>query len=280
MSPREINQCSIVEYLANLGINPARKCNGYFMYYSPFRPNEKSPSMKVSSTNLWVDYGDNNCGGTLIDLILKLNPHYSVKQIVQDYNCGVFSFHQPIINREINKGFNHRIKKVQPLQNPILIEYLKLRALDISLCKSYCAEIYYEVNDKNYFGISFKNASSGYEVRNKYAKVCLGKKDVTRMLNGTKSCMIFESWSDFIAFLMLYPKVKSSNDFIVLNSTMMVSRIINELSHYKTIFCALDNDESGMMATKHIQEKFPEQVVSLNHLYTDFKDVNDLLQSI
>lgn len=279
MSPKEINTTSIVEYLAKIGINPAKKYNGYYMYYSPFRPDEKSPSMKVSNANLWVDYGEDNQGGTLIDLILKLNPDYTVKQIVKDFNRSVFSFHQPINNRDINKDYKYRIKNVQALQNPILIEYLIERKLNISLCKKYCNEIYYEVNQKSYFGISFENLSAGFEVRNKYAKVCIGKKDITRIGTKYNSCIIFESWSDFIAFQTLYPKAENSNDFIILNSTMMLSRIKNALSDYKTIFCALDNDESGSRATTEILNNYPEKIVTLNHLYQGFKDVNEYLKN-
>ena len=282
MSPREINKSSIVEYLAKIGIIPARSYNGYCMYYSPFRPLERTPSMKVSDNNLRVDFGNNNEGGTLIDLILKLNPLYTVKQIISDYNNGIFSFQQPVANisREIKKGTRDQIRKIQTLQNPALIEYLKDRRLNINLCKKYCAEIYYVVNHKNYFGVCFENLSSGYEVRNKYAKVCLGKKDITRIENGFNSCVVFESWSDFIAFLTLYPQAESSNDFIILNSTMMLPRISDQLCKYRTVFSALVNDESGMRATDAIQEKYPEKAVPLNHLYLNFKDVNEYLKNV
>ena len=281
LTPREINKGSIVDYLATIGIYPARKYNGYYMYYSPFRAHEKTPSMKVSTTNLWVDFGNNNEGGTLIDLILKLNPHYTVSKIVKDYNNGFFSFQQPIpsIEREIKKDNKTSISKIQELQNPVLIEYLMERRLNISSCKKYCAEIYYEINNRNYFGVSFENLSGGYEVRNKYAKLCLGNKDITKIENGFNSCMMFESWSDFIAFVTLYPKVECSNDFIILNSTMMLSRINDQISQYKTVFSALDNDESGRWATEAFQEKFPEKAVPLNHLYLNFKDVNDCLKN-
>lgn len=280
MSPKEINQTSIVEYLANIGIYPARTYNGYSMYYSPLRPHEKSPSMKVSSSNLWIDFGNNNDGGTLIDLILKLNPGFTISQILRDYNNGIFSFQQPVssIEREIKKENHISIKKIQELQNPILIKYLIGRRLNIACCKKYCMEMYYEVNNKRYFGVSFKNISGGYEVRNKYAKLCLGKKDITRIENGFNSCVVFESWSDFIAFLTLYPKVESSNDFLILNSTMMLPRIDSQINNYKKIFTALDNDESGKSATKACMVKFPEKVVPLNHLYLNFKDVNEYLK--
>lgn len=281
ITAREINKSSIVDYLATIGIHPARTYNGYYMYYSPFRAHEKSPSMKVSTTNLWVDFGNNNEGGTLIDLILKLNPHYTVSKIVKDYNNGTFSFQQPIslIDREIKKENKSNIRKIQALQNPILIEYLMERRLNIDCCKKYCVEIYYEVNNKNYFGVSFENLSGGYEVRNKYAKLCLGNKDITKIENRFNSCVVFESWSDFIAFLTLYPRVECSNDFLILNSTMMLSRINQRLNHYEKIFTALDNDESGIWATKAIQGKFPEKVVPLNYLYLDFKDVNEYLKN-
>lgn len=280
MSPKEINKTSIVDYLATIGIHPARTYNGYYMYYSPLRPHEKSPSMKVSSSNLWIDFGNNNDGGTLIDLILKLNPDLTVSQIVRNYNNGTFSFQQPIssIEREIKKENHSSIKIMQELQNPILIDYLIGRRLNIDYCKKYCAEIYYEVKNKKYFGISFKNLSDGYEVRNKYAKLCLGKKDITRIENGFNSCVVFESWSDFIAFLTLYPKVESSNDFLILNSTMMLPRIDTQINDYKKIYTAFDNDESGRWATKACLAKFPGKVVPLNHLYLNFKDVNEYLK--
>lgn len=95
MTPREINKSSKADYLAGMGINPDRKMNGYYMYYSPIRSAERTPSFKVSIvSNLWVDFEINE-GGTLIDLILKLNPDYTVSKIVADFNKGIFSFHQP-----------------------------------------------------------------------------------------------------------------------------------------------------------------------------------------
>jgi len=36
--------------------------------------------------------------------------------------------------------------------------------------KRYLEEIYYKIDPKNYFGLSFKNNSGGYEVRNRYFK--------------------------------------------------------------------------------------------------------------
>lgn len=47
-------------------------------YLSPYRK-EKTPSFKVDSVkNLWVDFGDGYTEGTIIDLVLKLNPDYRI----------------------------------------------------------------------------------------------------------------------------------------------------------------------------------------------------------
>ena len=37
-------------------------------------------------------------------------------------------------------------------------------------------EIHYQLNGKKYFGVGFQNNSGGFEIRNAYAKICLGKK--------------------------------------------------------------------------------------------------------
>ena len=71
MDSKTINQFPIRNYLAGLGIYPA-KDNGYYgMYHSPLREDHNA-SMKVDyNKNLWIDYGINE-GGTLIDLVMRM----------------------------------------------------------------------------------------------------------------------------------------------------------------------------------------------------------------
>jgi hypothetical protein len=58
----------------------------------------------------------------------------------------------------------------------------------------------------------------------------------------------------------------------------MLPRIDSQINNYKKIYTAFDNDESGRWATKACLAKFPEKVVPLNHLYLNFKDVNEYLK--
>src|SRR5690606_14647141 len=98
------NKFPISSYLAYLGYRPSKNLGSYSLYLSPYR-HENTPSFKVShSKNLWVDYGDGNCGGTLIDLVLKLNPSYDIPQALLEISTvsgPSFSFQQqPIISED------------------------------------------------------------------------------------------------------------------------------------------------------------------------------------
>src|SRR5690554_5974370 len=111
MTAKEINQSVMIsEYLSSKGIFPSKRYNGYSMYLSPFRE-ERSPSLKVSETkNLWIDYGTNE-GGTLIDLVLKMFPNFSVSRAIMEIKANlatssVFSFHSPLnLNYKNDNGF-------------------------------------------------------------------------------------------------------------------------------------------------------------------------------
>lgn len=68
----EANKISIKAYLANRGIHPVKDHGYYGMYRSPFRE-DNNASLKVDyNKNLWIDFGSND-GGTMIDLIMRIN---------------------------------------------------------------------------------------------------------------------------------------------------------------------------------------------------------------
>ena len=80
----------MIDYLAQKDIYPINSKQNIFWFLSPFR-NEKTASFKVDiSTNRFYDFGE-GFGGTLIDLISKLE-NISVKEIIQKFNENSFSF--------------------------------------------------------------------------------------------------------------------------------------------------------------------------------------------
>ncbi|HIP34099.1 MAG TPA: hypothetical protein EYG89_05190 [Bacteroidia bacterium] len=172
-------QICLIKTLQNLGSSPTRETNNDAWFLSPFRTETKA-SFKVSkSLNRWYDYGLGK-GGNTIDLIVLLK-QYSVKETLEflSGNINPFSFHQQPINLTRSDAKSYRIIKVKSLENQALLNYLKSRCIKIEVAKKYCQEIYYEMNGKNYFAICFKNNSGGFEIRNKYFKGCLDKKEIT-----------------------------------------------------------------------------------------------------
>jgi len=97
MNARQANRISIRNYLESIGISPVKSNKRSSLYLAPYRA-ETKPSLKVShDQNLWVDYGNDNKGGTLIDLVLKLNPSYNVSdaiRVIEKSTRSFFSFHQ------------------------------------------------------------------------------------------------------------------------------------------------------------------------------------------
>jgi len=105
MNARQANMVPITDYLNAKGIRPERSNKNFSMYKAPYRE-DTAPSLKVSyRENLWIDYGEDNNGGTLIDLVLKINPNLTVSEAIKDIHQTTnlfFSFHQ---QREIDQNY-------------------------------------------------------------------------------------------------------------------------------------------------------------------------------
>jgi DNA topoisomerase IA len=138
-------------------------------------------------------------------------------------------------------------------------------------------EIEYELNGKKYFGIGFFNNSRGVEIRNKYSKICLGKKDVTLIkneLNVSNEIIIFEGFFDYLTYKNLEKKGNSNSDYLILNSTAMLFKVEETLKKYDKISLFLDNDKNGNATKKAILKKY-ENVEDCSLIYRGFKDLNE-----
>ena len=276
---QELKKISIINILNKLNIESVEKKKEEFWFKAPWR-NEQTASVKCKN-NLFFDFGDSFFKGNTIDFIMKLF-NYNFKDAVkwlQDESVS-FSFHQPenIFPKKIDNKQSYSIIKIQTLQNTILIEYLKSRKLNIELCKKYLVEVYYQLNSKKYFGVGFKNDLGGIEIRNKYAKLCLGKKWYTSIKGKSNQLIVLESWSDFISLMMLFPKTESQFDFVVLNTLSMLNKLDTVYEEYKNVFLALDNDKAGTKATQKYLEILGAKCTDIRYLYKNgSKDLNDYL---
>ena len=164
---------------------------------------------------------------------------------------------------------------MKDIQHPALVQYLKSRKVERQ--KHLIQEIHYQMNDKKYFGIGFKNDSDGYEIRNAYSKICLGKKDITTIKNNSKSLLVFEGFFDFLSFKNIEESLENEpSDYMILNSVSMINKIKNSLETYEKIDLYFDNDEAGNRAVEIIKNE-KNEAEDCRVLYSDFKDLNDWL---
>ncbi len=282
MDSKTINTFPIREYLAGLNIHPAKDRGYYGMYHSPFRE-DSDASMKVDyNKNLWIDYGSNE-GGTLIDLVMRLENCSSGKamQLLEQRISGTPSFsfqgNNTLKEEERKPVTAIRITGVTPLNSPPLIDYLRERKINIDIAKFHCKEINYSVNGKPYFAIGFHNDAGGYELRSKYFKGCTSKA-VTSHTSRQSSCQLFEGFMDYLSFLTMKNWQRSPVDVIVLNSLANLPKVENTLAGYNSVVLFLDNDEAGKRAVHNLRSVC-KGVLDMSTHYGKHKDLNDYLCS-
>tara|TARA_R110000868_G_scaffold113520_2_gene304599 strand:- start:33504 stop:34373 length:870 start_codon:yes stop_codon:yes gene_type:complete len=276
----KLRNIPMINILKRLNIDAIEKKKEQFWFKADWR-NEQTPSVKCEH-NLFYDFGE-GFGGNTVDFIMK---YFSIGflQAVRWLQSEdvIFSFDPPKQNvfLEIKKEKQYRVERIQLLQNRILIDYLNTRKLNIEICKRYLDEVYYRIKDRKYFGVGFRNDRNHFEIRNKYAKLCLGIKWFTWINKSNKSLIVLESWSDFISLLTLYPKCEKSKDFLILNSLSMLSKADQVLNVYSELLFALDNDVAGSNATENCLKKWNSagaRCKDIRYLFHGSKDINDFL---
>jgi DNA primase len=275
MNCTQFNKISVEEILQSLGHFPTKQTEKEAWFLNPFSK-ENNASFKLNKRiNSWYLFSE-GIGGNNIDFMKKyLNA--SISEVLNwAENQNFSSFHQQTKSQKLfNLRKTYEILEVKEIQHPALIQYLKSRKVEAQ--KHLVSEIHYQMNDKKYFGIGFKNDSEGYEIRNAYSKICLGKKDITTIKNNSKSLRIFEGFFDFISFKNIEKFLENeTSDYMILNSVSMINKIKNSLENYEKIDLYFDNDEAGNRAVEIIKNEKIE-AEDCRVLYSDFKDLNDWL---
>lgn len=177
----------------------------------------------------------------------------------------------------------YRQVRVDPLTNPVLLDYLKERGIPPEIAKKTCKEVHFQNKGKWYFAVAFANRSGGYEIRNKYLKGSISPKEITHIRNGSDRCIVLEGFMDYLSYLTLkatHPanrrSEENSPDYVVLNSTGNAGRAIPVLKEYKSVICLLDNDPAGKKVfRKMVEAGCP--VIDKSDCYRAYNDLNDYL---
>ena len=266
----KINIRTVLESFNLFPVKENRKTAFYFA----LDREEKIPSLSVDFVkNKAFDFGTGK-SYDVISIVQQMN-QCSVSEALKYLEKFDFSVQNEFHNEELMQKKEYEILKVRKIQHPALIQYLKSRKVYEQ--KELVKEVEYELNGKKYFGIGFFNNSGGVEIRNKYSKICLGKKDVTLIkneLNVSNEIIIFEGFFDYLTYKNLEKNENSNSDYIILNSTSMLFKVEETLKKYDKISLFLDNDKNGNATKKAILKKY-ENVEDCSLIYQKFKDLNE-----
>lgn len=283
MEAKDANTTPLEQILSAYGRQSVRSYSGYDMYQSPFRE-EGHPSFQVvHSSNTWKDFGTGEFGSA-VDLVMKME-RCSFVQAMDLFETGKFGLAcksaTPERKRPKQEVKKVVINKIAPLQNKILLGYLKeQRGIDPDIAATFCKEIYYkrEGNDKNLFAVAFLNDSGGLEYRNGAGyKGAFVNKDITTINKGSSQCAVFEGFIDFLTYqqMMKGKPEKLDIDFVILNSVAMVEKAIPFLEKHSRLNCFLDNDPAGCAAFSRINQLPATVVNESKYLYPEKKDLNE-----
>ncbi len=264
---------SIRTVLESFNLLPAKE-NRKTAFYFALDREEKIPSLSVDFVkNKAFDFGTGK-SYDVISIVQQINK-CSVSDALKYLQKFDFSASEKERVTEIDYSKNFEIIQVGNIIHPALIQYLKFRKVfeQIHLVK----EIVYRLEGRKFFGIGFLNDSGGYEIRNKYTKICLGQKDVTWIKNGCNTnneVLIFEGFFDYLTYRMIEKEENSIPDHLILNSTAMLFKVRDKIKAYHKISLFLDNDLNGKITKEMIQNDH-DNVEDCSLFYFDFKDLNE-----
>jgi len=289
MTLDEIKQINIRAYLGEMNIHPVKEYRYYGMYHCPYRE-DSNASFKVDyNKNLWYDFGTNE-GGSIIDLLMKLNKCSMIK-VVTEANPYVSTFVNPYDSMSVrqtdnfsfhcDKSFDNKpaitIQNIIPITHPRLIGWVEQRKIDLNLANLYCREIHYQNQSGQFFSIGFRNDKGGYELSSPAGfKGCFPPKDIKTIQNNSNSCLVFEGFWDFLSYLAIQKVEKTKHDAVVLNSVANIEKAMDFLKNHGTIYTYLDNDDAGRKATELIKSA-NSTVYNRSTNYSEYKDLNDYL---
>lgn len=190
-----------------------------------------------------------------------------------------FHLHEPELHEgRASDEAKLAVTEVRPLYAYPLKNYLHERSIPVSVADSFCKEISYDINSRNYYGIGFQNDAGGWEIRNKNFKMSSAPKDITRLGSGAPTAHVFEGFMDFLSYRALHPyEHPRAVDYVVLNGAGLFDRALPFLEEHNQVHLWLDRDVTGLAYTKYalsLGSRFKDE----SGFYEKFKDLNDWLQ--
>jgi hypothetical protein len=272
----EARQMDIVEYLSSLGHNPVKIRNADHWYLSPLR-NENTASFKVNrKLNSWYDHGIGK-GGNFLDFGI-LYHNCTVADFLQKLNDH--SFHQqPLkVTALYKKQPDQQIKVISEknLFSLSLLRYIKQRRISEDVANTWCREVVFDLNDKLYTAIGFRNDKGGFELRNPWFKGSSSPKTFTSIVSGSKDASVFEGFFDFLSYQTIHQNQPSVS---ILNSTSFFEKSRLFMEQHDCVRLYLDRDSTGQNCTQRAIES-SKKYMDESSLYKGYNDLNEWIQHI
>jgi hypothetical protein len=276
MTIAEAKDLDIVDYLSRRGYQPQKISGNQYWYSSPFRE-EQTPSFKVNrKLNRWFDFGEGE-GGNLIDLGIRLQ-NCTVSELLKSIDTGIIPTKNQTQKIKNEQSGLITILSISTIRSQSLINYIHQRKIKFPVAEKYLVEVHYQVHEKNYYSLGFKNDSGGYELRSPSFKGSSSPKDTTFIDNSAKTVAVFEGFFDFLSYCSLsYKKLDMESNFLVLNSASFFEKSLTKMQAHEQVGLFLDNDNAGTKCVLQALSLDPKQFSDERKLYGRYKDLNDWL---
>lgn len=250
---------------------------------------QKTGSISVNtSKNVFYDHQEGK-GGDVFTAIRKYENVNSFPEAVAFASENLGNFDKTIVEKykqSEKETTNEKNQKAtitavfDKVTHPALKNYMAERNLVPS---AFLKEVHWNVGDKQYFALGWKNHSDGFDVRNKAFKGKIGPNNITTgsvepspKEGSSNKLLLFEGFTDYLSYRHEMPK--QNFDFIVLNSTSNAEKAISAIKQVhstKDISICFDNDDAGTKTTQKIQEAFPNAKDRRDVLVRDGFTAND-----
>ena len=243
----EIEQLSIVDFLARLGHHPVKKSGKEHFYHSMLRQTDRNtPSLAVWDLGgKWMDHGGPNAtgiyGGGIVQLAQAYWPELSFKQTLERI-AETMNLIIPIRSARVNSdypikdrqalGYAFELTQIQPIgTNKMLAKYLQSRGI-LEVAKTELSEIYYRNNNladqhKPFYAAGWKNEHGNWEFADaKGFKSSIGAKGISVIPGSADHAALFEGYMDYLSWRTLEGSQTSAPTVIVLNSVVLLPKAI------------------------------------------------------
>lgn len=284
MEAKEVREKSLIEYLANMGIQPVRSTSRSSVFYSPFR-DEDFPSFHVYPDNHFNDYG-NGAGGSIIDFVMELKKcDFPTAMKILEHGRIIDLPDYDKKPRVVKPGIE--IVSVNDIHSEHLISYLKERCIPMELASLWLRQIEFRFPEGKAPGtihsaLGFKNDSNAYELRSARWKVSNSPKNVTTIIGSMaypvfeRTIFLFEGFFDFLSALTHGEIEKFPGKTIILNSLGFIHSILPILKDAGRVHLYID---TGKAANEKIEMMKAEgvDIDDRRGVFVPYGDYNEFL---